>query len=97
MVFYHCRPWWIEKNCSRHFQDFLQNQKNKKKKTETETETETEKEKDAFCVTIFEPIEVQGIPVFRDFTNRDSRYFVILFHWKSAKKVDFRIFLKYGF
>ena len=33
---------------------------------------------------------IQGIPAFRDFTIRDPRYFVILFQWKSAKKVDFR-------
>ena len=32
---------------------------------------------------------IQGIPAFRDFTIRDSRYFVILFQWKLAKKVDF--------
>ena len=33
---------------------------------------------------------VQGIPAFRDFTIRDPRYFLILFQWKLAKKVDFR-------
>ena len=38
--------------------------------------------------------QVQGIPAFRDFTIRDPRYFVILFQWKLAKKVDFRKFLK---
>ena len=32
---------------------------------------------------------IQGIPAFRDFTIRDPRYFVILFQWKLAKKVDF--------
>ena len=42
-------------------------------------------------------IELQGIPAFRDFTIRDPRYFVILFQWKLAKKVDFRKFLKVRF
>jgi hypothetical protein len=37
---------------------------------------------------------LQGIPSFRDFTIRDPRYFVSLFQWKSAKKVDFRKFFK---
>ena len=40
---------------------------------------------------------LQGIPAFRDFTIRDPRYFVILFQWKSAKKVDFRKFLTVRF
>ena len=41
------------------------------------------------------------IPAFRDFTIRDPHYFVILFQWKLAKKVDFRKNFKvrflYGF
>ena len=37
---------------------------------------------------------IQGIPAFRDFTIRDPRYFVILFQWKLAKKVDFWKVLK---
>ena len=32
------------------------------------------------------PLQIQGIPVFRDFTIRDYRYFVILF---EAKYHDF--------
>ena len=40
---------------------------------------------------------IQGIPAFRDFTIRDPLYFVILFQWKLAKKVDFRKFLKIRF
>ena len=39
-------------------------------------------------------ILIQGIPAFRDFTIRDPRYFMILFQWKSAKKVDFRNLFK---
>ena len=35
-------------------------------------------------------IYLQGIPAFRDFTIRDPLYFLILFQWKLAKKVDFR-------
>ena len=35
---------------------------------------------------------IQGIPAFRDFTIRCPLYFVILFQWKLAKKVDFRKF-----
>ena len=41
--------------------------------------------------------KIQGIPAFRDFTIRDPRYFVILFQWKLAKKMDFRKFLKVQF
>ena len=41
--------------------------------------------------------KIQGIPAFRDFTIRDPRYFVILFQWKLAEKVDFRKFLKVRF
>ena len=40
---------------------------------------------------------LQGIPAFRDFTIRDPRYFMILFQWKSAKKVDFSNFFKVRF
>ena len=40
---------------------------------------------------------LQGIPAFRDFIIRDPLYFVILFEWKLAKKVDFRKFLKVRF
>ena len=42
-------------------------------------------------------IVIQGIPAFRDFKIRDPRYFVILFQWKLAKKVDFWKFLKVRF
>ena len=42
-------------------------------------------------------LSIQGIPAFRDFTIRDPLYFVILFQWKLAKKVDFRKFLKVRF
>ena len=31
-----------------------------------------------------------GDPPFRDFRIRDPLYFMILFQWKLAKKVDFR-------
>ena len=44
-----------------------------------------------------EALTLQGIPAFRDFTIRDPRYFVILFQWKLAKKVDFRKILKVRF
>ena len=40
---------------------------------------------------------LQGIPAFRDFTIRDPRYFVILFQWKLAKKVDYKRILKVRF
>ena len=40
---------------------------------------------------------IQGIPAFCDFTIHDPRYFVILFQWKFAKKVDFRNLFKVRF